>query len=493
MAEQLTEREESTPVTLDEQLLAELRQAPTLRHLGPEHLACFTGTERMDMPAGTTLHYPEQGAYRFCVLLEGEIVVSKPDVGNEVHFATYKALETFGETPILLGMRSTSSKCVAKSDCRLLRLTEDAFWELLAAAPAVRTAVLADCARRFQTYQAMELHREKLVSLGTLAAGLMHELNNPGAAARRSASQLRDNMSRLQQISLRLTRASLSPEQMECLARLQEQVLTLERPASFSPLEQADREDELSEWLDLMQVENPWRLAPTMVSAGWMPEDIACARSTFPPQILSDALNYLEALISSMQHVNTIEESIARVTDLVSAVKKYAYDDKKHLQQVDVRDSLLSTLTILSHKFRQKGISVDRDLPSAEMKISCVGAGLAQVWTNLLDNAIDAAPENGHIQVRLWTEGRTVCVGIRDDGGGIPTEHWDHIFEPFYTTKEAGLGTGLGLDIAHRIVVGNFHGEIRFTTDAGGTEFVVRLPIEEKAATEAAGCSIAVG
>ncbi len=493
MANHATEREAGTPVTLDEQFLAELRQVPILQQLGPEHLACFAGTERIEVRAGEALRYPEQGAYRFCVLLAGEIVIHKLENGHEEHYATYRAPETFGETPILLGMRSASSRCIAKSDCRLLRMSENGFWRLMAEASAVRALVLANCAHRYQTYQAMEIHREKLVSLGTLAAGLMHELNNPGAAARRSASQLRDNLSRLQQLSLRLTRTPFNPEQTECLAALQEQVLTLERPASFSPLEQADREDELSDWLDSMQVENPWRLAPTMVSAGWLPEDIACARSTFPPHALSDALNYLEALISSMQHVNTIEESIARVTDLVSAVKKYAYDDKKHQQQVDVRDSLLSTLTILNHKFRQKGIRVGRDLPSAETKISCVGAGLAQVWTNLLDNAIDAAPENGHIQVRLWTENRTVCVGIRDDGSGIPKEHWDHIFEPFYTTKEAGLGTGLGLDIAHRIVVGNFHGEIRFTSDAGGTEFIVRLPIEEKASARNAGCSVSMG
>ena len=175
------------------------------------------------------------------------------------------------------------------------------------------------------------------------------------------------------------------------------------------------------------------------------------------------------------------------VTDLVSAVKKYAYDDKNRQQMVDVRDTLLSTLTILSHKFRQKSIHVERELPSAETKISCVGAGLAQVWTNLLDNAIDATPEEGRIAVKLWTEAGSVFVAIRDTGAGIPEEHREHIFEPFYTTKEAGRGTGLGLDIAHRIVVGNFHGEIHFKSDGKGTEFTVRLPIGEVAASGSGG------
>ncbi len=491
MAETLNPGFQQIPVELNDRLLSELRRVSTLRYLEKQHLLYLQGAEFQEFPAGATMLYPGQGSYAFCALLEGEVQISKLEGQNEIYFATYKAGETFGETPLLLGMRSVESKCIARADCRLVRIPEEGFWKLMAAVPAMRDAVLADCARRFEAHHTMAVHREKLISLGTLAAGLMHELNNPGAAARRAAAQLRENMSRLQQISLRLTRTALTGEQLECLATLQEQVLTLQRPASFSALEQADREEELSEWLEVMGVENPWRLAPTLVSAGWTREDIACARSTFPPRILSDALNYLDALISSMQHVSTIEESVARVTDLVVAVKKYAYDDKNRQQQVDVRDSLLSTLTILSHKFRHKGIHVERDLPPIGTKISCVGAGLTQVWTNILDNAIDAAPENGQIHVRLWTEHDQVCVAIRDNGAGIPREHWEHIFEPFYTTKEAGSGTGLGLDIAHRIIVSNFHGEIRFTSEAGATEFVVRLPMRDEVAEESAGCSIA--
>ncbi len=191
-----------------------------------------------------------------------------------------------------------------------------------------------------------------------------------------------------------------------------------------------------------------------------------------------------------MGHVSTIEESIARVTDLVTAVKKYAYDDKNRQQRIDVRDSLKSTLTILNHKFREKNIQVHQNLPSTEVKISCMGVGLTQVWTNLLDNAVDASPENGAIHVRLWTDGKWICVGIHDDGPGISPEHREHIFEPFYTTKEAGVGTGLGLDIVRRIVADSFHGDIHFTTEPGSTEFVVRLPMEQSNA-EAVGCRIA--
>jgi signal transduction histidine kinase len=184
--------------------------------------------------------------------------------------------------------------------------------------------------------------------------------------------------------------------------------------------------------------------------------------------------------------VNTIEESVARVTDLVLAVKKYAYDDKNREREIDVHESIQSTLTILAHKFRQKQLSI-RKVFGAEMpKIKTKGAGLSQVWTNLLDNAIDASPEKGEIMIRTWMENGRACVGIADQGKGIACEYRDHIFEPFFTTKPAGVGTGLGLDIAHRIVVGQFGGEITFTSEPGRTEFVVRLP-ENKAGSSKAG------
>jgi signal transduction histidine kinase len=478
------------PAVLNDALIQELRRSPAMRGLRSEDLAACAGSFRVYLSEQETLQIT--GTFdSFWFLSRGELAIFKvQEGGQEMHMVTQHEGESFGEVPLLMGMRNISGRCVAVKACELVQIPAQGFWQLMASNSDVRETILLDHSRRQEMYQAMALHREKLISLGTLAAGLMHELNNPGAAARRAASQLRENMSRLQQISLRMARKPLTPDQLSCLATLQEQVFSLPRINHLSTLEQSDREEELSEWLEAMQVENPWRLAPTLVSAGWTREDIECAHHSFPPDILSDALNYLDALINSMQQVNTVEESITRVTDLVTAVKKYAYDDKNRSQTVDVRDTLLSTLTILGHKFRQKSLQVDRDLPAANTKISCMGVGLTQVWTNLLDNAIDAAPEKGHITVRLWTEGNRVCVGIRDNGAGIPKEHWDHIFEPFYTTKEAGVGTGLGLDIAHRIVVGNFHGDIQFASQPGETEFVVRLPLLDESAERNAGCLI---
>jgi signal transduction histidine kinase len=477
--------EETTTIRKGERLepsrlLTLFKSVPLLAPLSVEELGCFEGAELARFRKGEKLFDPT-GRPHFWVLLEGHVRVYKiVEDGTPIHLMDFQAGETAGEVPLLMGQKIPKGYGEATEDSTAVRLPEPAFWQLMASCPTVRAGVLENMAHRFEFYQAVTLHREKLISLGTLAAGLMHELNNPGAAARRAASQLRENMNRLQTISLRLTRSSLTAEQMECVAQLQEQVFSPKKLPTLSSIEQSDREEELTAWLEELGVESPWRLAPTMVSAGWEQCDIECARHSFPTQVLSDTLNYLEALISSVQLVGTIEESIVRVTDLVTAVKKYAYDDKRSNQQIDVRDSLMSTLTILGHKFRQKQLTVEKSFPQEIATVSCKGVGLAQVWTNLLDNAIDAAPEGSTIGIRLWQEGESVCVGILDHGAGIPRENWEHIFEPFFTTKDVGVGTGLGLDIAHRIVVSSFGGDLRFTTRPGETEFVVRLPIAQQ-------------
>ena len=474
---QSTETRQVEPINPED--LPELfKNVPLLAHLSSQELRCFDAAEMVIASKGDKLFEPESGAAYFWIMLEGSVRAFKQaEDGSRILLMDFVAGETAGEVPLLMGRQVPSAYGEAIEDSRMVRIPEEGFWRLMGSCPSVREGVLKNMAHRFEFYQAVTLHREKLISLGTLAAGLMHELNNPGAAARRAASQLRENMTRLQELTLRFTRSPLSTEQLECLGHLQEQIFALKKPPALDSLEQSDREEELSSWLADLGVENPWILAPTMVSIGWERCDIECARETFPQQTLSDTLNYLEALISSVQLVGTIEESIVRVTDLVTAVKKYAYDDKSRQQEIDVRDSLLSTMTILGHKFRHKQLKIEKSFPDKIATISCVGAGLTQVWTNLLDNAIDAAPEGSTISVRLWQETDSVCVGILDHGPGIPRENWEKIYQPFFTTKDVGVGTGLGLDIAHRIVVSNFRGDIKFTTEPGATEFVVRLPI----------------
>jgi signal transduction histidine kinase len=287
----------------------------------------------------------------------------------------------------------------------------------------------------------------------------------------------------MHELTAKFSRTELSQEQKQCMFDLQEHALATPQPIRMNSLEQSDAEEALAEWMEEANIENAWKMAPTLVSIGMNAGELQCARDEFPGPIFSDALSWLAALVSSMQLVGTIEESIGRVTDLVLAVKSYAYEGKGQRQTVDINNSIHATLVILGHKFREKEIVVEKNLAPDLPVFQALCSGLNQIWTNLLDNAIDAASPHGHISVRTWVEktlndGRPeICISISDNGSGIPAECQAHIFDPFYTTKPMGVGTGIGLGIVHRIVEQN-GGVIRFASEPGNTEFVVRLPIE---------------
>lgn len=454
-----------------------IRSIPLLAGLSEQDLPCLGNVELVEARAGAVIYQQGNGIPSFCVILEGEVRAFRRETnGIETPLAEFRSGESFGEAPLLLGSRIIAVQCEATIPTRMLRIDAEGFWRLMATCPHVRQGVLANAAQRIHSFQANTLHREKLISLGTLAAGLMHELNNPGSAAKRSAAQLRENLARLQDISMRFCRSPLTREQSACLLGMQHEVLALDKPKPVSSIEEADAEEELASWLAEIGVANAWKLAPTLVAAGWRRNDIVCAQQAFPAPALQDALNWLEALISAMQQLTTIEESLSRVTDLVVAVKRYAYEDKGGEHLIDVHESIRSTLTILGHKFRHKQLAIDKSLATDLPQLRTRGTGLSQVWTNLLDNAIDASPEGSKIRIRSWAEPGSVCVGIADQGPGIPAEMREHIFQPFFTTKPSGVGTGLGLEIARRIVTAQYQGEIDFTSVPGNTEFIVRLP-----------------
>jgi signal transduction histidine kinase len=311
----------------------------------------------------------------------------------------------------------------------------------------------------------------------------MHELHNPGSAAKRAASQLRENLLKLQDLSLRSASKPKTPDQMQCMHNLLQHAMKGCHCSAMSSLEQADAEEKLAEWLQDAGVENAFTIAPSLVEIGFEQEELKCAREYFDAKSFSDALNWLEALVSSVSLVCSIEESISRVSDLAMAVKKFAYDDRSPVKDLDVHDSLQSTITILGHKLRIKQIGVEKKFEASPSVIRTRGSALSQVWTNLIDNAADASPAQGQIEIATWTEPASganpgwLAVSIADHGPGIPAEVLPRIFEAFFTTKPQGSGTGLGLEIVHRIVTQKFGGKIDVDSRPGDTRFVVRLPL----------------
>lgn len=474
----------TAPHHLSAEVVSQLRKVPILSALKDDELHCLDETEELRIDTGTLLIKGGESAHFFYILLSGSLRVAQPlPDGREIAMHVITEGQAFGEVPLLANIPNAAN-IRSIEPCHLLQLTEDQFWNLMTFCPEVRRAILGNMAQRLQKMQNVTLQQEKMAALGIMAAGLMHELNNPGAAARRAAQQLRDNLKRMHELAARFTKAEMSQEQKECMMELQTQALAVKQPIRMNSLEQSDAEERLAEWMEAAQVENAWKLAPTLVAVGMDEAELSCARQSFPGEIFSDALSWLEAMVSSQQLVGTIEESIGRVTDLVKAVKSYAYEGKGQRQTIDINDSIHATMVILAHKMREKEIVLEKDFGAGLPPLQSECSGLNQIWTNLLDNAIDAVGAHGHIAVRTWSETFTgptgkpsldLCVSVRDNGMGIPLDSQPHIFDPFYTTKAVGVGTGLGLGIVYRIVE-QYGGVIRFTSEPGSTEFVVRLP-----------------
>jgi signal transduction histidine kinase len=468
---------------MSDALFVKLRTVSILSTLNDEELRCLEGAEEITLQKDDLLVSQGEVAHYFWILLEGELRLLQTIAdGKEMSLAPIPSGTAFGEVPLLSNTPNLMSVRAAEP-ARLLQFDEEAFWKLMTTCPGVRKSILGNMALRIQKLQSIAIQQEKMASLGTLAAGLMHELNNPGAAARRAASQLRENLMRMHELTAKFSRIELSHEQKQCMFDLQEHALAAKQPLHMNSLEQSDAEEALAEWMEQANIENAWKMAPTLVSIGIDAEELKCARQEFPDATFTDALSWLSALVSSMQLVNTIEESIGRVTDLVLAVKSYAYEGKGPRQTIDINNSIYATLIILGHKFSEKEIVIEKDLAADLPVFQAICSGLNQIWTNLLDNAIDAASPHGRIAVRTWVEKTLndglpeICISISDNGSGIPAECQAHIFDPFYTTKPMGVGTGIGLGIVHRIVEQN-GGTIRFASEPGDTEFVVRLPIE---------------
>jgi len=445
--------------------------------------------ERIKAAAGAVLVEPGETWQFYWLLLEGETRAERPEQdGSRTLAGIARAGDGFGEAPILTGKGASPFLITATQDSLLIRFPEQEFWKLMACCPAARKVVLADMAKRLQAYQVEALHREKLVSLGTLAAGLMHELHNPGSAAKRASSQLRENLKRLQELSLRSAGKPKTHLQLECMHKLLEQAVRGCQAPAMSTLEQSDAEEAMSEWLQSAGVANAFTIGPALVGIGFHRGELDCAREAFEAESFSDALNWLEALVSSVSLVCAIEESITRISELVMAVKKFAYDERSPSKDLDVHDSLQSTLTILGHKLRIKQIGVEKRFDARPSTIHTKGSALSQVWTNLIDNAVDASPQGAQIEIATWNEAGTeteparLAVSITDHGAGIPPEVMPRIFDAFFTTKPQGSGTGLGLEIVHRIVTQKFGGAIDVESEPGSTRFIVRLPVKAQGA-----------
>lgn len=451
-----------------------LRQIPLLADLPDERLQWLIEHGIEVWREAGEIHR-EQGApaEHVFLMIDGELRVTQKVGNQEILLATYESKTLFGEIPLLLGDTHFWAAGRAVTRCHILELPNQVFWQLLSSCTCVMIKILRKMAERMQEVQSISQHREKLVALGTLAAGLAHELNNPASASRRAVGQLKETVQVLQPLTLKLSCA-----QQEFLADLQKEAIAHAKTAvRLDPLTQSDREDELIDWLEIHDIANCWKIAPTFVAAGLDIDWLENVKHNVGDSLLGDVLTWIEVTLQEMGLLEEIEHSTVRISTLVQAVKDYSYMDQAPVQEIDIHEGLESTLTILTHKLKKGNVVVKREYDCNLPRLSAYGSELNQVWTNLIDNAIDAMNGQGQVLIRTSCESDFLLIEIADNGPGIPAEIQSHIFEPFYTTKGVGQGTGLGLHIVYRVVA-QHQGDINVSSEPGNTKFQVRLPLK---------------
>ncbi len=457
--------------------VAELRSVDLFADLSDDELRGWADhAELHEAAAGERISEYGEPSNGLTLLLDGrlEMLVRDGEVEDRTGFQDAPtwigAIPTLLETPAPITMR-------AQTDIRYAIVPPEPFVDLTLAHRPVFRRVMSQVKPVIGRIAQREQQRERLESLGTMAAGLAHELNNPASAARRTASDLADALAVLSRAIGVFVESGFEREHARRLAALQ--TAALERCAAqtaVSAIDAADREDELTDQLTDLGVTEAWTLSAPLAAAGIdraFVEEVAEVAGEYT----APALRWISASLSARQLAGELADSTDQMSHLVKAIKAYAYMDRGEVVQVDVREGLETTLTILGHKLKHTTIEVTRDYDPALPKLTVHGAELNQVWTNLLDNAIDALGESGHITITTRADGDCAEIDIADDGPGIPDEIRNHVFDPFFTTKDVGRGTGLGLDTARRIIVDRHRGSLALDSKPGRTVFTVRMPI----------------
>lgn len=452
-------------------LFAELRE-PDLDRL-------YEAAEPVEIRNGQFLIREGEPGDSLYIIVDGEFEVTKRIGDEDVVLSVRRTGEHIGEMS-LLDQTPRYASVRALRDSRVMRISQAGFKHVLACSPSAVTAILRGVTSRLRSTETLLVQNEKMAALGILAAGLAHELNNPAAAVRRSSDQLRAVLTDWQRHSTQLDSLALDEAQMAKVMALREGMGQRSDGmiARLDPLARSDDETRLEEWLAEHGVDQAWELAPALVTLGWdtarLQQDL---ETNFASAELSVVIPWLTSGSLAYALLDEVGQGAQRISEIVRAVKNYSYLDQGPVQEIDVHEGLENTLIILKHKLGN-GVIVKRDFATSLPQIESYASELNQVWTNLIDNAIDAMRGKGEITIRTYASGSNVVVEIGDTGPGIPPEVQAHIFEPFFTTKDPGSGTGLGLHIVYNIVVDKHRGQISVTSGLGGTCFQVKLPVK---------------
>ena len=454
---------------------SELLRVPAFADLPEDQIAWFISqSQEMNLKAGDV--YSRQGdpADAMFVILEGQLQ-GRGELGGETFVFNLGPGDVTGVLPFSR-MQQFTVNGRAETDSRALRFPAALFPDLVQKMPELTKRLVGLMSDRIRETTRREQQRNRLASLGKLSAGLAHELNNPASAAKRAASQLRDTLKKIRDASLELGKSDLTAAQKSEIEKL-EASFTQQDVVPPDALTISDLEDQIDSLLRSHGQNDLWQLAAALARRSIKPEVLESLFANFDGKTARAALVRIAASAEIASLVHEIESSTSRISDLVGAIKEYTHMDQAPVQNVDLVRSLETTLTILNHKLKQ-GVTVHRDYQRIPLLVNSFGSELNQVWTNIIDNAIDAMGGKGELRVRTYRESNCVVVEIGDNGPGISPGVEAHIFEPFFTTKGVGEGTGLGLDTVQRIVK-KHQGNVQVISKPGDTRFQVWLPLVE--------------
>ena len=454
---------------------SELRRVPVFEDLPDDQLDWFLSqSTEIHMKTGEILVRAGDPADRMAVILEGQFQWRGEFGGQTVTFSA-EAGEVTGVLPFSR-MEHFTVTGRAVTNGRILNFPAALFPALIQKMPELAKRLVGLMSDRIRETTRIEQQRDRLAALGKLSAGLAHELNNPASAAKRASAQLRDTLKRIKDASHDLGRREITLPQRAEIEKLENSLLQQDGPPPDA-LTISDLEEQIDSLLRSHDLNDMWQLASDLAHKNVKPVMLEPLFATMGKETARAALVRIAASIEIFNLLSEIENSTARISDLVRAIKEYTYMDQSPVQNVDIVKSLETTLTILNHKLK-KGVTVQRDYQSVPFLVNSFGSELNQIWTNIIDNAIDAMNGKGMLRVRTFRDDGCVVVEIGDNGPGIPEDVQDHIFEPFFTTKGVGQGTGLGLDTVQRIVR-KHNGSINVDSKPGDTRFQIVLPLSD--------------